>query len=160
MGRYSVRRYKTKRRTRDLDLVYNDLLSKESISKLKNQPLDETKPGMGQYYCIECAKYFERQTTLDIHRRGKVHKRRLKNLREMPFSSLESQAAAGYNVERFIESVEKYKELERHKKEYKEEYDALVLQKRNTLDEIITGIPSGPFGENVIVQEGDKMTEA
>ena len=48
MGRYSVKRYKTKRRTRDLDLIYNDLSSPESINKLKNQPWDELKPGLGQ----------------------------------------------------------------------------------------------------------------
>lgn len=160
MGRYSVKRYKTKRRTRDLDLVYNDLSSKESILRLKNQPLDETKPGLGQYYCIECAKYFETQNTLDLHRKGKVHKRRLKDLRQRPYSPLESQAAAGYNVQRFLESVEKYKKLEEHKKENKEEYEALVLQKNDTLDAIITGIPSGTLEENAPAEDGDQMTDA
>lgn len=159
MGRYSVKRYKTKRRTRDLDLVYNDLSSKESILRLKNQPLDETKPGLGQYYCIECAKYFETQPTLDLHRKGKVHKRRLKDLLQRPYSPLESQAAAGYNVQRFMESVEKYKKLEELKKENKEEYESLVLQKNDTLDAIITGVPSGTL-EQKPAEEGDQMTDA
>lgn len=155
MGRYSVKRYKTKRRARDLDLVYNDLSSKESILKLKNQPLDETKPGLGQYYCIECAKYFETQPTLDLHRRGKVHKRRAKELKQRPYSPLESQAAAGYNVQRFMESVEKYKQLEQNKKDNQAEYDALVLQRNDTLDAIITGIPSG-----TLEQDADGKTQA
>lgn len=158
MGRYSVKRYKTKRRTRDLDLVYNDMSSKESIAKLKNQPLDETKPGLGQYYCIECAKYFETQPTLDLHRKGKIHKRRVKDLKHRPYTPLESQAVAGYNVERFLESVEKYKKLEEHKKENKEEFDALLLQKNDTLDAIITGVPSGTLEENVPKDEA--MTDA
>lgn len=170
MGRYSVKRYKTKRRTRDLDLIYNDMASKESIAKLKNQPLDETKPGLGQYYCIECAKYFETQPTLDLHRKGKVHKRRVKDLSQRPYSPLESQMAAGYNVESFLKSVEKYKKLEEHKKVNKEEFDALILQKKDTLDAIITGIPSGTLetsatgaaatGAAATAEEGDAMTDA
>lgn len=142
MGRYSVKRYKTKRRTRDLDLVYNDLSTPESIHALKNQPLDETKPGLGQYYCVECAKYFENQITLDRHRKGKVHKRRLKDLKQRPYTPLESQASAGYNVEEFMKSVEKYKQIEQNKNDNREEYEALVGQRKDTLDAIITGIPS------------------
>lgn len=139
MGRYSVKRYKTKRRTRDLDLVYQDLSSKQLILALKNQPLDENKPGLGQYYCIECAKYFESQPTLDKHRVGKVHKRRLKDLRQRPYTPLESQAASGLNVQRFLESVEKYKQLEQHKQDNKTEYDAAVNLKKTDLDTLITG---------------------
>lgn len=142
MGRYSVKRYKTKRRTRDLDLVYNDLASKESIAALKNQPLDETKPGLGQYYDIECAKYFETQEALDRHVKGKVHKRRVKDLRQRPYTPLESEASAGYNVQKFLDSVENYKRTEQYKNDNKEEFDALKNQKKDTLDAIITGVPS------------------
>lgn len=139
MGRYSVKRYKTKRRTRDLDLVYNDLLNPDLIRALKNQPLDETKPGLGQYYCIPCAKYFENQLALDRHVKAKVHKRRLKDLNQRPYTPLESQALAGYNVEKFMESVEKYKLIEQNKNDNREEYEALVNQKKPDLDTIITG---------------------
>lgn len=156
MGRYSVRTYKTKRRTRDLDLVYNDLSNRDSIVALKNQPLDETKPGLGQYYCIECAKYFETQDTLDRHTKGGPHKRRLKALKQRPYTPLESQAAAGYNVARFYESVEKYKAIEANKKENQAEYDALVGQKKDTLDALITGIPSA---ESKDVQDGKQQAD-
>lgn len=139
MGRYSVKRYKTKRRTRDLDLIYGDLSSKESIQRLKNQPLDENLPGLGQYYCIECAKYFERQPMLDHHTKGKKHKRRVKELKQRPYTSLESEAAAGVNMIKFMESVEKYKQTEQFKKDNKVELDQLKNQKKPDLDTIILG---------------------
>lgn len=155
MGRYSVKRYKTKRRTRDLDLVYNDLASTESVRALKNQPLDETKPGLGQYYCVECAKYFENQISLDRHTKGKVHKRRVKDLRQRPYTPLESEACAGYNLQKFIDSVEKYKKIEEYKKDNQTELDAIKSEKKDTLDAIITGIPSEQ-GEVLPVQ-GDEV---
>ncbi|KAI3404952.2 hypothetical protein KGF56_002281 [Candida oxycetoniae] len=145
MGRYSVKRYKTKRRTRDLDLIYNDLATTKSINNLKNQPLDEYKPGLGQYYCIECAKYFENQISLDRHQKSKVHKRRVKILKERPYTPLEAEAASGVNMLKFMESVEKYKQLEHFKIENKEEYDKVNSQKRDTLSAIITGVPSEQF---------------
>lgn len=156
MGRYSVKRYKTKRRTRDLDLIYNDASSKESIMRLKNQPLDETKAGLGQYYCIECAKYFENQTSLDRHTKGKVHKRRVKDLKQRPYTNLEAEAASGVNMIKFMESVEKYKALEEFKKQNKSEFDELKNQKKDDLDAIITGIPSDiKQDEKVGVPEGE-----
>lgn len=142
MGRYSVKRYKTKRRTRDLDLIYDDLSSKEKIYNLKHQPIDENKPGLGQYYCIECAKYFENQNALDRHWKGKVHKRRLKDLKVKPYTNLESEAATGLNMNKFIESVEKYKNLELEKQQDKEAFDKLTYERKDNLDALITGIPS------------------
>lgn len=145
MGRYSVKRYKTKRRTRDLDLIYNDLSTPESINKLKNQPLDEYKPGLAQYYCIECAKYFENQISLDRHQRSKIHKRRVKLLKERPYTPLEAEAAGGVNMQKFIESVEKYKQLEEFKAANKDAYDAANNQKKDSLDALISGVPSEEF---------------
>ena len=152
MGRYSVKRYKTKRRTRDLDLIHNDISSKESIIRLKNQPLDETIPGLGQYYCIECAKYYENQKTLDHHARSKVHKRRVKDLKQRPYTSLESEAASGVNMEKFMNSVEKYKQLEQEKTANEAEYTELKNQKKQDLDTIMTGGPEANVND-------DGMTE-
>lgn len=131
MGRYSVKRYKTKRRTRDLDLILNDLSSPESIQKLKQQPEDENLPGLGQYYCIHCAKYFLDNNALKGHLRGKVHKRRVKELSVNPYTSLESDAASGTNLEKFMEKVAQYKNNEGSRREMEhnmlknqtEEYD-------------------------------------
>lgn len=111
MGRYSVKRYKTKRRTRDLDLIYDDLSSKEKINVLLNQPLDETKPGLGQHYCIHCAKYFETGFALKTHLKSKVHKRRVKDLKEIPYTQEVADAAAGYNLNKFIQRVEQIKNV-------------------------------------------------
>lgn len=159
MGRYSVKRYKTKRRTRDLDLVYGDLATTESVRALKNQPLDETKPGLGQYYCVECAKYFENQISLDRHTKGKIHKRRVKDLKLRPYTPLESEACAGYNVQKFLDAVEKYKNIEQYKKENQDELDAIKSEKKDTLDAIITGIPSEQAEKEALAEGEVQMAE-
>ena len=51
-------------------------------------------------------------------------------------------------MEKFIASVEKYKQLENDKQENKHEYDKLINQKKDNLDAIITGIPSEEFQQN------------
>lgn len=112
MGRYSVKRYKIKRRTKDLDLIHKELSSVESITKLKNQEQDEYKPGLGQYYCIHCDKYFQDNKALASHLKMRVHKRRVKELAKNPYTQLESDAASGTNLVKFMSSVEKYKNLE------------------------------------------------
>ncbi|GMM44624.1 Bud20 protein [Pichia kluyveri] len=116
MGRYSVKRYKTKRRTKDLDLIFNELSNPETIQKLKQQPEDENLPGLGQYYCIHCSKYFFDNTSLKGHLRGKVHKRRVKELSVNPYTNLESEAATGTNLEKFFQKVQQYKDNELSRK--------------------------------------------
>ncbi|OBA27276.1 hypothetical protein HANVADRAFT_52318 [Hanseniaspora valbyensis NRRL Y-1626] len=111
MGKYSVMRYKTKRRTKDLDLIYNDLSSADKIWKLTNQPLDETKPGLGQYYCIHCDKYCETATALKTHLKTKVHKRRVNDLKDVPYTQETSNAAVGVDMEKFIERVNNFKSV-------------------------------------------------
>ena len=49
---------KTRNYRRDIDQVVLDDMQPENTEKLLNQPLDEYKPGLGQYYCVPCAKYF------------------------------------------------------------------------------------------------------
>ncbi|KAH3660251.1 hypothetical protein OGAPHI_007456 [Ogataea philodendri] len=112
MGRYSVKRYKTKRRTRDLDQIHGDLSSVESIQRLKHQPQDETKPGLGQYFCIHCSKYFQDNKALGAHLKGKIHKRRVKDLSKNPYTQLEADAAAGTNLEKFVQKVNEYQAKE------------------------------------------------
>ncbi|SCU91087.1 LANO_0D10726g1_1 [Lachancea nothofagi CBS 11611] len=106
MGRYSVKRYKTKRRTKDLDLIFNDLTSPEKIQQLLNQPVDETKPGLGQHYCIHCDKYLETAIALKTHLKGKVHRRRVKELKGVPYTQEVSDAASGLNLQKFLNRVE------------------------------------------------------
>lgn len=108
MGRYSVKRYKTKRRTRDLDLIHNDLSSVASIQSLKNQAIDETKAGLGQYFCIHCNKYFQDNAALAAHLKCRPHKRRVKELSVKPYTQLESDAASGTNLNTFIQVTQTY----------------------------------------------------
>lgn len=88
------RGWRTKRRTKDLDEIEEDL-KEENAKQLVNQEVDLDRPGAGQYYCIHCARYFINDTALQDHFKTKVHKRRLKALELEPYSIEESEAAAG-----------------------------------------------------------------
>jgi hypothetical protein len=37
-----------------------------------NQPVDESLPGFGQFYCVQCARYFTDQNSLGAHIKTKV----------------------------------------------------------------------------------------
>lgn len=85
--------------------------TENSIEGLQQQPIDETKPGLGQHYCIPCAKYFETQSAKSHHQRGKVHKRRVKLLKEGPYTHEEANAAAGHDVAKYMNKKETGKTL-------------------------------------------------
>ncbi len=92
----SIRRIKTKRRKRyilrtfdhfgpslimwydirDLDQVHEDLRSPKHLAYHKAVKPAEDLPGLGRWYCTECARWFEGEHSLTQHRRGKNHKRR------------------------------------------------------------------------------------
>lgn len=110
MGRtLNSKKYKTKRYRRDLDQVYNDdMASDQSIQKLEKQEIDEYKPGLGQYYCIQCVKYFESQAAVKSHISTKRHKRRLKEIKEIPYTGDEADAAAGHSVGKYLQRKEEY----------------------------------------------------
>ncbi|KAI0462317.1 Bud site selection protein 20 [Komagataella kurtzmanii] len=147
MGRYSVRRYKTKRRTRDLDLIYGDLSTPESIQSLKHQPMDEYKAGLGQYYCVHCAKYFQDNKALASHLKSKIHKRRVKDLSVRPYDTLESEAAAGTNLLKFMERVEHYKQSEPSRKQMEDAVLATHLAENEEKDKILAAQLQAPQEE-------------
>ncbi|KAI9752684.1 MAG: hypothetical protein M4579_005522 [Chaenotheca gracillima] len=95
----SIRRSKTKRRTRDLDQVHADLRSPKHLAKHTSAKAAEDLPGLGRYYCVECAKWFEGDAGLVHHRKGKNHKRRVRMLRAEPYSQQEAEAAVGLGVD-------------------------------------------------------------
>ncbi|XP_046816077.1 zinc finger protein 593 homolog isoform X2 [Vespa crabro] len=86
--------WKTKRRTKDLDEIDEDL-KEQNVKQLLHQEVDLDKPGAAQHYCVHCARYFINQTALHSHFTTKVHKRRLKALELEPYSIEESERAAG-----------------------------------------------------------------
>lgn len=67
---------KTRRHTRDLDQVHADLRDDKHLAEFKDAKPVEDLPGLGQHYCLECAKFFESEANMLAHKKGKVHKRR------------------------------------------------------------------------------------
>lgn len=67
---------KTRRRKRDLDQVYDDLRDPKHLQQYKDTKAAEDLPGLGDFYCVECSRWFEAEHNLKEHRRGKPHKRR------------------------------------------------------------------------------------
>ncbi|KAK3921731.1 Zinc finger protein 593-like protein [Frankliniella fusca] len=88
------KKWRTKRRTKDLDQIDEDLKEK-NVEKLLNQEVDADKPGKAQFYCLHCARYFISDQALNEHFRTKVHKRRMKALELEPYTIEESEKAAG-----------------------------------------------------------------
>jgi bud site selection protein 20 len=67
---------KTRRKTRDLDQIKADILSPKHLTQYQETKAPEDLPGLGKWYCTECAKWFESELNLVAHAKGKPHKRR------------------------------------------------------------------------------------
>jgi bud site selection protein 20 len=67
---------KTRRHTRDLDQIHADIHEEKHLAQYKDTKAVEDLPGLGQFYCVECAKWFESELNLNAHTKGKPHKRR------------------------------------------------------------------------------------
>ncbi|KAJ1728470.1 hypothetical protein LPJ61_004016 [Coemansia biformis] len=91
-------RYKTKRRTKDLDQIQEDL-QPGNRERLLALPVDEDLPGLGQHYCLECAKHHIDEAALARHRHGREHKRRLRDLKAPAYTQKEAEAAAGLTTD-------------------------------------------------------------
>jgi len=92
-------RTKTRRRLRDLDQIHADLKSPKHLADHKNSKAEEDLPGLGQFYCVECAKWFESEHSLVGHRKGSTHKRQVKGLKEAPYTQKEAEAAIGLRTD-------------------------------------------------------------
>ncbi|XP_030846794.1 zinc finger protein 593-like [Strongylocentrotus purpuratus] len=88
------KKYRTKRKTKDLDEIDEDL-KPQHAAKLLHQKVDFDKPGSAQHYCLHCARYFVDEGAMKAHFRQKTHKRRLKALEMEPYTQKEAEAAAG-----------------------------------------------------------------
>lgn len=86
---------KTRRRVRDLDQIHADLHKEKHLEQYKETKAAEDLPGLGENYCVECAKWFESDRNLRAHIKGKPHKKRVRQLKEEPYSQKEAEAAAG-----------------------------------------------------------------
>ncbi|CAI9580317.1 unnamed protein product [Staurois parvus] len=89
-----AKNWKTKRRVKDLDQIHEDMRP-ENAGRLLNQEIDYDVPGNAQHYCLHCARHFVDLKTLKEHFKTKVHKKRLKQLRDEPYTQEEAERAAG-----------------------------------------------------------------
>lgn len=81
---------------RAIDQIHEDVSDPMKAEALRtDQPVDFDLPGLGQHYCVECARHFITSSALTQHERTKIHKIRLKELKERPYSQAEAEAAAG-----------------------------------------------------------------
>lgn len=92
-------RTKTRRRLRDLDQIAEDIRSPKHLEQHKSQKAAEDLPGLCQYYCVECAKWFESENSRVTHLKGSTHKRRVKALKDEPYSQKEAEAAIGLRTD-------------------------------------------------------------
>lgn len=119
------KRWKTKRRTKDLDQIDEDI-KPQNAEKLINQEVDLDRPGNAQFYCVHCARYFINDHALQDHFKTKVHKRRLKALELEPYTIEESERAAGFGNFQFAQ---------KRKIETQPSKEELVDTKRMKVDE-------------------------
>jgi bud site selection protein 20 len=103
---------KTRRKTRDVDQIKADLLSPKHLAQFQETKAVEDLPALGRHYCIECAKWFESDANLVAHRRGKPHKRRVKQLAEEPYSQKEAEAAVGIGLRTDNNNIDRKLDIE------------------------------------------------
>lgn len=90
---------KTRRWRRALDQIHADLHDPKHLAQHKDSKVAEDLPGLGLHYCIECAKWFENDNNLVAHRKGKPHKRRVRQLKDDPYTQKEAEAAVGLTTD-------------------------------------------------------------
>ncbi|KAJ1455158.1 zinc finger protein 593-like protein [Pelagophyceae sp. CCMP2097] len=89
----------TKRRNRDVDQIHDDIAK---IADKGPQPIeyDDDIPGGGQFYVVETGRHFTDQRGVDDHKKSRLYKRRLKELKEQKqYTQFEAEWAAGMSKE-------------------------------------------------------------
>lgn len=68
----------------------------ENTEKLLHQDLNEDLPGLGQHYCVSCARYFITEKAIQEHFKTKEHKKRFKIIKnDKPYTHEEAERASG-----------------------------------------------------------------
>lgn len=91
--------HKTRRHTRDLDEIHADLSSPKHLEQWISTKAPEDLPGFGQWYCVECAKWYESERNFEVHKKAKPHRRRVRDLKDEPYSQREAERATGLGVD-------------------------------------------------------------
>merc|ERR1712183_12116 len=121
---------RTRKRTTDIDEVHRHM-EPDRINNYLHQKLDPDLPGEGQHYCIPCARYFISGTCLTEHKKTKNHKKRLRILKDSPYTQAEAEMAAGMG--NYL--VKKKKDLEQQASEK-------MMQDDEDDDEVEAGVKS------------------
>merc|ERR1712002_831819 len=99
------KKHRLRKKTKDLDEIHEDMKDEKADAVL-HQKVDPDLPGGGQFYCIFCTRYFMSEKILKDHERTKNHKKRVKLLKETPYTQAEADMAAGmgsYRVQKKID---------------------------------------------------------
>lgn len=108
------KQFRVRRRTKDLDQVHEELSKQKQLLANGLPPITATEsdcedlPGNGLYACTSCQRNFIDQRTLDIHVKTKQHVKRMKLLKDTPYTQREAEAAGGVGLSQF--------RLDRHQK--------------------------------------------
>ncbi|KAM0949669.1 putative transcription factor C2H2 family [Dioscorea sansibarensis] len=99
MGGKCPHRKVKKRRFSHKTARRSKFLLKDILSSEKPLPVDEDLPGMGQFYCLHCDRYFANIEIRDEHFRSKRHKKRMKLMNgPAPHTQLDADLAAGMGM--------------------------------------------------------------
>ncbi|XP_078442618.1 zinc finger (C2H2 type) family protein [Wolffia australiana] len=97
--------HKTARRTTFLlkgdDMVFDELMKLVDTGAETGGtlPLNEDLPGMGQFYCLHCDRYFASEAVKQEHLKTKIHKKRVKQMMgPAPHTQLDADLAAGMGM--------------------------------------------------------------
>ena len=88
--------HSTKRRAVDVDQISTTVLKvTPTLLKHIESKRDVNRVGKGENYCMPCERYFMNMSDLAKHERSKLHKKRLKYLKEPQYSHAEAEQAGG-----------------------------------------------------------------
>ena len=92
--RRTKRRYSTAKQNRDIDQIQDEIIKiKRGIAKPEAPDIE--KPGMGQFKCIICARYFINENVLKQHKRTKKHKKMFRKVSRPQYTQKEADKCAG-----------------------------------------------------------------
>ena len=77
------------------DDIAKGLVQDSRKYSIKNFEFDEDLPGGGRFYCPQTARHFISAAALAAHMKTKEYKKRVKELKQTPYSQEEADRAAG-----------------------------------------------------------------
>ncbi|GES88426.1 zinc finger protein 593-like [Rhizophagus clarus] len=92
-NRDQYRKYRTRNYAKDLDQIHED------VTKVTENGGDETILKLQEWNEDLPGRYFINSEALNEHQRSKNHKKRIKLLKETPYTQAEAEAAVGYSTE-------------------------------------------------------------